>query len=158
CARGGGAMFARTTPGGGAALLSWAGTAAGGAAGGRRPPGGGSPAPCRSQSRASPGPHAEMRRRVAATMSSRPTGIRKASIIREGGDPRISGQTLVPKKGLEPPHPCGYMDLNHARLPIPPLRQVDYFARLPCGIPVLEEQLSILQTLPYLSNHRSRPS
>ena len=31
---------------------------------------------------------------------------------------------LVPKKGLEPPHPCGYMDLNHARLPIPPLRQV----------------------------------
>ena len=33
-------------------------------------------------------------------------------------------KTLVPKKGLEPPHPCGYMDLNHARLPIPPLRQV----------------------------------
>ena len=31
---------------------------------------------------------------------------------------------LVPKKGLEPPHPCGYMDLNHARLPIPPLRRV----------------------------------
>ena len=33
---------------------------------------------------------------------------------------------LVPKKGLEPPHPCGYMDLNHARLPIPPLRRVTY--------------------------------
>jgi hypothetical protein len=31
-------------------------------------------------------------------------------------------QFLVPKKGLEPPHPCEYMDLNHARLPIPPLR------------------------------------
>jgi hypothetical protein len=31
---------------------------------------------------------------------------------------------MVPKKGLEPPHPCGYMDLNHARLPIPPLRPV----------------------------------
>jgi hypothetical protein len=30
----------------------------------------------------------------------------------------------VPKKGLEPPHPCGYMDLNHARLPIPPLRHI----------------------------------
>ena len=30
---------------------------------------------------------------------------------------------MVPKKGLEPPHPCGYMDLNHARLPIPPLRR-----------------------------------
>jgi hypothetical protein len=26
----------------------------------------------------------------------------------------------VPSKGLEPPHPCEYMDLNHARLPIPP--------------------------------------
>src|ERR1035441_5189988 len=32
-------------------------------------------------------------------------------------------KVLVPKKGLEPPHPCGYMDLNHARLPIPPLRR-----------------------------------
>ena len=31
-------------------------------------------------------------------------------------------KSLVPKKGLEPPHPCEYMDLNHARLPIPPLR------------------------------------
>ena len=29
---------------------------------------------------------------------------------------------MVPKRGLEPPHPCEYMDLNHARLPIPPLR------------------------------------
>jgi hypothetical protein len=29
---------------------------------------------------------------------------------------------VVPKKGLEPPHPCEYVDLNHARLPIPPLR------------------------------------
>ena len=29
---------------------------------------------------------------------------------------------MVPKKGLEPPRPCGHMDLNHARLPIPPLR------------------------------------
>src|SRR5215469_13694982 len=31
---------------------------------------------------------------------------------------------MVPKKGLEPPRPCGHLDLNHARLPIPPLRQV----------------------------------
>src|SRR5690348_3351492 len=30
---------------------------------------------------------------------------------------------MVPKKGLEPPRPCGHMDLNHARLPVPPLRQ-----------------------------------
>src|SRR5437868_12836427 len=34
----------------------------------------------------------------------------------------IINYLLVPKKGLEPPHPCEYMDLNHARLPIPPLR------------------------------------
>ena len=32
------------------------------------------------------------------------------------------GTLLVPKGGLEPPHPCGHMTLNHARLPIPPLR------------------------------------
>jgi hypothetical protein len=31
---------------------------------------------------------------------------------------------MVPKKGLEPPHPSGYMDLTQARLPIPPLRRV----------------------------------
>ena len=35
-------------------------------------------------------------------------------------------ETLVPKKGLEPPHPCEYMDLNHARLPIPPLRHISH--------------------------------
>ena len=35
---------------------------------------------------------------------------------------------LVPKKGLEPPRPCGHMDLNHARLPIPPLRLSDWEA------------------------------
>ena len=34
-------------------------------------------------------------------------------------------ESLVPSKGLEPPHPCEYMDLNHARLPIPPRWQVD---------------------------------
>ena len=45
-------------------------------------------------------------------------------------------EILVPKKGLEPPHPCGYMDLNHARLPIPPLRQVDYVARQLKELPV----------------------
>src|ERR1700719_1410440 len=32
---------------------------------------------------------------------------------------------LVPSKGLEPPHRCRYMDLNHARLPIPPRWLVD---------------------------------
>ncbi len=29
----------------------------------------------------------------------------------------------MPKRGLEPPHPCGYYTLNVARLPISPLRQ-----------------------------------
>src|SRR5579862_5137888 len=38
---------------------------------------------------------------------------------------------LVPKKGLEPPHPCEYMDLNHARLPIPPLRHEDCARQTP---------------------------
>ena len=46
---------------------------------------------------------------------------------------------MVPKKGLEPPHPCGYMDLNHARLPIPPLRQV---ITLRCGLAALKEDTS----------------
>src|SRR5207249_4830913 len=41
------------------------------------------------------------------------------------GNPALNGTPfqVVPKKGLEPPRPCGHMDLNHARLPIPPLRQ-----------------------------------
>ena len=29
----------------------------------------------------------------------------------------------MPKRGLEPPRTCVHMTLNHARLPIPPLRQ-----------------------------------
>src|SRR5207249_10532560 len=29
---------------------------------------------------------------------------------------------MVPKRGLEPRHPCGHQTLNLARLPIPPLR------------------------------------
>ncbi len=32
----------------------------------------------------------------------------------------------MPKRGLEPPHPCEYMTLNHARLPIPPLRPEEW--------------------------------
>src|SRR5580692_8572747 len=39
------------------------------------------------------------------------------SLVRVTGTPN---KAMVPSKGLEPPHPCGYMDLNHARLPIPP--------------------------------------
>ena len=43
-----------------------------------------------------------------------------AGEIRSAAEDFGSEEILVPSKGLEPPHPCGYMDLNHARLPIPP--------------------------------------
>ncbi len=54
---------------------------------------------------------------------------------------------MVPKKGLEPPHPCEYVDLNHARLPIPPLRHE--VNRAGCQ---LAAQSFILQTKALLSN------
>ena len=53
-----------------------------------------------------------------------------------------NGLDLVPKKGLEPPHPCGYMDLNHARLPIPPLRQVTALRSSLAGC--CQEELEVL--------------
>jgi nitrogen-specific signal transduction histidine kinase len=60
----------------------------------------------------------------------------------------------VPKKGLEPPHPCGYMDLNHARLPIPPLRPVTYFCAAAATALMEETATSILQGEWLLSNLR----
>jgi hypothetical protein len=53
-----------------------------------------------------------------------------------------NGLDLVPKKGLEPPHPCGYMDLNHARLPIPPLRHVTALRSSLAGC--CQEELEVL--------------
>ena len=47
---------------------------------------------------------------------------------------------LVPSKGLEPPHPCEYMDLNHARLPIPPRWQVDFHCSGDPSSPCQEDQ------------------
>ena len=38
---------------------------------------------------------------------------------------------MVPEKGLEPTRPCGHCDLNAARLPIPPLRQL-MTIKIPC--------------------------
>ncbi len=38
----------------------------------------------------------------------------------QGTQARFFHFLMVPSKGLEPPHRCRYMDLNHARLPIPP--------------------------------------
>src|SRR5215831_18932471 len=61
---------------------------------------------------------------------------------------------VVPKKGLEPPHPCGYMDLNHARLPIPPLRRVTCGSPRPLPTRCRKNNPSILQGLPTLSNAR----
>lgn len=52
---------------------------------------------------------------------------------------------MVPKKGLEPPHPCEYVDLNHARLPIPPLRHDLLLAVIPskAAYPILLSQASM---------------
>jgi hypothetical protein len=60
---------------------------------------------------------------------------------------------MVPKKGLEPPHPCGYMDLNHARLPIPPLRQVRLCGAAQAAL-MEETTTSILQVVRGVSNHK----
>src|SRR5580700_8466211 len=57
---------------------------------------------------------------------------------------------LVPKKGLEPPHPCEYMDLNHARLPIPPLRHACDVQRERLDW----QQILVLQRRPSVSNAR----
>ena len=60
-----------------------------------------------------------------------PLGFRAGTLVPRCGSKRkerppgrfaLPCSVLVPKRGLEPPHPCEYMDLNHARLPIPPLR------------------------------------
>jgi hypothetical protein len=51
---------------------------------------------------------------------------------------------LVPKGGLEPPHPCEYMDLNHARLPIPPLRLGSNLAAH--TLELINRQTSVFQT------------
>jgi hypothetical protein len=51
-----------------------------------------------------------------------------------------STNLLVPSKGLEPPHRCRYMDLNHARLPIPPRWQCGLqSSRQPHGLPDQED-------------------
>ena len=63
-------------------------------------------------------------------------------------DFRLVYAILVPKKGLEPPHPCEYVDLNHARLPIPPLRHKTQIRRF---LPV-RQHLQVSQTPPAVSN------
>jgi hypothetical protein len=46
---------------------------------------------------------------------------------------------MVPSKGLEPPHPCEYMDLNHARLPIPPRWQMNLLSSSDPSSPCQED-------------------
>ncbi len=82
-----------------------------------------------SRSFASPPQQPQLKRLLGTPASLRMTPSEKSfSAARETKIPRAScslhgeSKLLVPKKGLEPPHPCEYMDLNHARLPIPPLR------------------------------------
>src|SRR3982074_3327028 len=59
---------------------------------------------------------------------------------------------VVPSKGLEPPHPCEYMDLNHARLPIPPRWQSLLQSDL-CSVAIqTRTTVSILQRCCGLSN------
>jgi hypothetical protein len=58
----------------------------------------------------------------------------------------------VPSKGLEPPHPCGYMDLNHARLPIPPRWQKVLRGGRPGPPSRKKPQINILQGHYWLSN------
>src|SRR5580698_8660643 len=56
-------------------------------------------------------------------MARRPQPLRRRNLDGEIARPRdfLEGtKIMVPSKGLEPPHRCRYMDLNHARLPIPP--------------------------------------
>jgi hypothetical protein len=54
--------------------------------------------------------------------------LRQGRRMFAGGDQRHAGaiNLMVPSKGLEPPHPCEYVDLNHARLPIPPRWQQSF--------------------------------
>src|SRR5713226_4418000 len=53
----------------------------------------------------------------------------------------LGEKSLVPSKGLEPPHRCRYMDLNHARLPIPPRWQSGLaMQRRPLKPPCQEDQ------------------
>lgn len=44
----------------------------------------------------------------------------KMLAVKRKKTPIGSGVLRMPGRGLEPPQPCGYMALNHARLPIPP--------------------------------------
>ena len=45
------------------------------------------------------------------------------------------GLNMVRSRGLEPPHPYGYMHLTHARLPIPPRPRTPIIVNLLAHLP-----------------------
>ena len=68
---------------------------------------------------------------------------------------------LVPKKGLEPPHPCEYVDLNHARLPIPPLRHgthVQPYQTEQAATLSLANAVTCVKSLKHLASHQTNPA
>src|SRR5580698_5763910 len=78
-------------------------------------------------------------------MARRPQPLRRRNLDGEIARPRdfLEGtKIMVPSKGLEPPHRCRYMDLNHARLPIPPRWQLNFCSGSPQ--PLNQEDLRFL--------------
>jgi hypothetical protein len=66
-----------------------------------------------------PAPHAQTFSAMALAAACR--GAMKNARSGEPGPGAL--MAMVPEKGLEPPRPCEHMVLNHACLPIPPLRR-----------------------------------
>ncbi len=53
-------------------------------------------------------------------LKERDIGRQKDFCIKKEMKNRFSSLWDVPGTGVEPASPCGHMNLNHARLPIPP--------------------------------------
>ena len=98
----------------------------------RRPPARSSSASNRSpafrstSSRSAPGvtrPSSSAIRSTDPSAPSMPGTRRPPSHTALAALPAIMMSGVVPRRGLEPPRGCPHMDLNHARLPIPPPRR-----------------------------------
>ena len=59
-----------------------------------------------------------LRQQLEAHAPRKPANSRRSS-----ASSGLASTSRVLKEGLEPPRPCGHVDLNHARLPIPPLQR-----------------------------------
>lgn len=75
---------------------------------------------------------------------SRPRGWFPLSRFLRSLSLTLSAAKMVPKRGLEPLHPCGHQNLNLARLPIPPPRLVrsNGFDVLPPAAPSRQELIA----------------